>query len=58
MYKTGQKAPATGRYRFAGYTDAPPWPAPTAEEQVIPLSAGEVFPPIRSSRRAAYWTAA
>jgi len=31
------------------------YPSPTAEEREIPLSAGETFPPIRSSGKACWW---
>lgn len=54
-YKTGDKAPRTATYTFDGYTQGPPHPAPTAEEMAIPLSTGEVFPPIKSANRGAYW---
>ena len=46
-YRTGEIAPKTGTYAFDGYTPGPPAPPPTSEEQQIPLSAGEVFPPIK-----------
>lgn len=55
MYKTGDTAPATGRYQFVRYTDGTTWPQPTPEERVIPLSWGEPFPPIRSCNKGAYW---
>lgn len=54
-YKTGQKAPKTTNYTFDGYIEGPQYPSPTAEEMRIPLSAEEVFPPIRSTNRGAYW---
>jgi hypothetical protein len=53
--KTGDTAQYTGRYQFDGYTDGTTTPAPTAEERVIPLSRGETFPPVKSSKKAAYW---
>lgn len=55
MYKTGDTAPQTGRYQFVSYTDGTTSPSPTAEERIIPLSRGEVFPPIRSCNKGAYW---
>lgn len=58
MFKTGQTAPASGRYKFARYTSEPPWPLPTADERTIELTTGEVFPPIRSVNRGAWWTRA
>lgn len=54
-YKTGQKAPRIQTYTFDRYVDDPQDPPPTEEEREIPLSTGEVFPPIRSSGRSAYW---
>ena len=54
-YRTGQKAPRTTTYTFDGYIEDPQHPSPTAEEMRIPLSMGEVFPPIRSTNRGAYW---
>lgn len=54
-YKTGDKCPRTGKYTFDGYVDGTSSPAPTAEERVIPLDAGETFPPVRSVNKAAYW---
>lgn len=55
MYKTGDTAPVTGQYEFVSYTDGTTTPAPTANERIIPLSRGEVFPPVRSSNKGAYW---
>lgn len=57
LYQTGEKAPHTGRYQFVRYTDGTVSPAPTPEEKVIPLSVGETFPPIKSSKKSAYWQA-
>lgn len=57
MYKTGDKAPRTGRYQFVRYTDGTQSPSPTAEERVITLTAGETFPPIRSCNKGAWWSA-
>jgi hypothetical protein len=54
-YKTGQVCPSKGNYRFDGYTDGTWTPSPTAEEMVIPLDAGDVFPPINSSDKGAWW---
>lgn len=54
-YKTGEKAPRSSIYHFDGYTSGPQHPAPTPEEQQIRLTTGEVFPPIRSTNRGAYW---
>jgi hypothetical protein len=54
-YKTGDTAPRTGTYDFDGYVDGTKSPTPTVEEQRIPLSIGETFPPVRSAKKAAYW---
>lgn len=58
MYKTGDKAPHTGRYEFVRYTDGTSSPSPTSEERVIHLTSGETFPPIRSSNKGAWWQSA
>jgi hypothetical protein len=57
LYRTGDKAPHTGRYEFVRYTDGTTAPAPTSNERVIPLSVGETFPPIRSCNKGALWRA-
>lgn len=54
-YKTGEKNPESGRYRFDGYLDGTSYPAPRPEEMQIPLSKGETFPPIRSSGKGCWW---
>jgi len=54
-FKTGEKCVESGRYRFDGYLDGTHYPPPTSEEREIPLSAGETFPPIRSSGKACWW---
>jgi len=55
MYKTGDKAPQNGRYEFIRYTDGTSTPLPTSQERLIDLTRGEVFPPIRSCNKGAYW---
>lgn len=55
-YKTGQRAPRSGIYLFSRYVEGQ-HPRPTAQELRIHLSAGEVFPPIRSQNAAAWWEA-
>lgn len=55
LYRTGQIAPQTGRYEFAGYIDGTTDKQPTAQERIIPLGKGETFPPIRSTGKAAFW---
>jgi hypothetical protein len=54
-YKTGAKAPTSGRYKFVRYTDGTTTPSPTSEERIIRLTRGEVFPPIRSCNKGAHW---
>ena len=54
-FKTGEKCVVSGRYRFDGYTDGTHSPPPRPEEQEIPLSKGETFPPIRSSSKGCWW---
>jgi hypothetical protein len=54
-FKTGEECPEKGNYRFDGYTDDTWIPSPTFEEQVIPLSQGETFPPIRSANKGCWW---
>ena len=53
--KTGEKCTQAGQYRFDGYTDGTLTPAPTAEESIIPMDVGDVFPPINSTDKGAYW---
>lgn len=55
LYKTGQVCTLSGIYGFVRYTDGSTWPPPTPQEREIPLSAGEVFPPIRSTGKGAIW---
>ena len=50
-YKTGEKCPAKGNYKFDGYVDGTRTPSPTAEEKRIPLETGETFPPFAPARR-------
>lgn len=54
-FRTGETCLESGVYGFDGYLDGTSSPAPTAEERQIPLSAGETFPPIRSTSKACYW---
>lgn len=39
-YKTGDTCPISGVYEFDGYLDGTRTPAPTREEQQIPLDRG------------------
>jgi hypothetical protein len=54
-FHTGQQAPATGTYRFAGHVTNTAC-QPTEEEKKIPLTYGETFPPCRHCENAALWT--
>jgi YjzC-like protein len=54
-FHTGQKCLATGDYQFNGYLDGTFEPLPTREERIIPLGAGETFPPIASTSKGCYW---
>ncbi len=46
-FKTGQTCASTsGVYIFDGYVDGSSYPSPTQDEQVIPLSRNETFPPV------------
>jgi len=55
LYKTGQRSPAHAKYAFDHYTDGTTTPRPTAEEREIILENGEVFPPINSCDKGAFW---
>jgi hypothetical protein len=54
-FHTGQKCETTGSYAFDGYMDGTTTPSPTNEEREFRLTAGETFPPVRSTNKAAYW---
>jgi hypothetical protein len=54
-FKTGATCTTSGSYVFDEYVDAPATPEPTQEERVIPLTRNEIFPPIKSAKRAAWW---
>lgn len=54
-FKTGEKCDTKGIYKFVRYVDIPWAPAPTPNEQEIPLDRGDIFPPIKSQNRAAWW---
>jgi YjzC-like protein len=53
-YRTGEKAPDSGRYDFVRHTTTNSC-SPTPAERRIPLSKGETFPPCRSCRTGAVW---
>jgi hypothetical protein len=54
-YRTGEKAPVSGRYDFVRCTSPDSSCHPTAGERSIPLSKGETFPPCRSCKTGAVW---
>lgn len=54
-FKTGETSPSEATFRFDGYTDNTWTPAPTEEEKEIPMDEGDVFPPIRSTKKACWW---
>lgn len=54
-FKTGQTCDTSGSYVFDVYVDGTTAPAPTTDERVIPLSKGETFPPVKSSKKACWW---
>lgn len=53
--KTGEICQIAGDYKFDGYLDGSSYPAPTTEEQVIPMDVSDTFPPLRSSNKACWW---
>jgi hypothetical protein len=53
QFTTGEKAPVSGNYRFVRHLDGTTNHTPA--EAVIPLSAGETFPPCKSCNKAAIW---
>ena len=55
IYKTGQVSPANAYYEWVKYSDGSILPSPTREERTIHLSNGEIFPPIRSCNKGAFW---
>lgn len=55
LFKTGEIAPRTGHYGFVEYLDGTTSPPPTWNEREIPLDRGDVFPPINSADKAAWW---
>ena len=54
-FKTGQRSTAHAYYEWDGYTDGTRTPSPTAEEKKIKLETEEVFPPISSCDKGAFW---
>ena len=53
-YKTGEIAPTTGNYKWDGHTEDVSC-AITHEEYIIPMTAGNPFPPTKSCEQGAYW---
>jgi hypothetical protein len=54
-FKTSDTCTASGSYVFDGYVDGSTTPAPTSEERVIPMKSNSTFPPVRSSKKSAWW---
>ncbi len=56
-YRTGEEAPESGIYEYAGPTETGATCAPTSEERQIPLFKGETFPPVKSCDKdgGAFW---
>lgn len=54
-FKTGDTCSSPGRYQFDGYLDGSSSPQPTSNEKVIPLDRGDIFPPVKSARKGAWW---
>jgi len=57
-FDTGSKAPASGVYRYVSHAGAEKHDKecmPSSSEMEVPLSKGEVFPPVRSCGKAATW---
>jgi len=53
--KTGEKAKASGYYKYDGPISGKPSCSPTPEEQIIPLEKGETAPPVKSCADSAKW---
>lgn len=54
VYRTGQTAPVSGVYEFAGHVDGS-YCSPTSGERYIPLAKGETFPPHRRCNKSVLW---
>lgn len=54
-FESGDICLEGGCYEFDGYVSGPPDPLPLEPEWEIPLSIGDIFPPIQSRKRACYW---
>jgi YjzC-like protein len=54
-FRTGQVNPESGGFRFDGYLDGTWVPTPKPHEKEIPLSKGEIFPPIHSANKGCWW---
>lgn len=54
-FKTGEKAPENGTYKFAGLVDGGKEKSVTEDEKQVELNSGDSFPPISSQNQAAYW---
>ena len=54
VFRTGQTAPVSGVYEFAGHIDGS-YCSPTQQERFIPLTQGETFPPHRRCNKGVLW---
>lgn len=54
-FRTGDKNPISGGFVFDGYLDGTSNPPPKPREREIPLSKGEIFPPVRSASKGCWW---
>lgn len=57
-FRSGDICIRAGWYEFEGYVVGPADPQPPLDEMGIELGVGDVFPRIRDSWRACYWTPA
>jgi hypothetical protein len=55
MYKTGDKAPEKGEYKFVRFVNSSVNCTPTTNERSIPMDRGDTFPPIKTCNAAAWW---
>ena len=55
QYKTGQRAPVSGRYNWVRYTDGSRDRRPETNELQVRMTREDVFPPIRSTNKGAWW---
>ena len=54
-FRTGEVNPVSGDFEFVRHIKRFPWWMPTPEENQIPLSKGERFPPHKSCAKGVIW---